>query len=147
VLLDGTRIKTLPSRLGVTELARLAANGARPAGPSPLPAGNGAVIEVDRTVNATGLVSLAGQQVGVGSPLARQRVTLRMEGPLMAVLGHDGTLLRTMACPIPADRRSGCAAPAAAGPSPRDQAGPSPCSGGSPPAAGSWSPARKSTPG
>jgi hypothetical protein len=105
VLADGTRIKTLPSRLGVTELARLAANGARPAGPSPLPAGDGAVIEVDRTVNATGLVSLADQQVGVGSPLAGQRVTLRMEGPLMAVLGHDGTLLRTLACPIPADRR------------------------------------------
>ena len=58
VLLDGARIKTLPSRLGVTELARLAANGARPAGPSPLPAGDGAVIEVDRTVNAAGLVSL-----------------------------------------------------------------------------------------
>ncbi len=64
------------------------------------------MIEVDRTVNATGLISLADQQVGVGSPLAGQRVTLRMEGPLMAVLGHDGTLLRTMACPIPADRRS-----------------------------------------
>ena len=106
VLLDGARIKTLPSRLGATELARLAASGARPAGPSPLPAGDGAVIEVDRTVNATGLVSLADQQVGVGSPLAGQRVTLRMEGPLMAVLGHDGTLLRTLACPIPAASRS-----------------------------------------
>jgi len=106
VLLDGTRIKTVPSRLGAAELARLATAGARPAGPSPLPAGNGAVIEVDRTVNATGLVSLAGQQVGVGSPLVGQRVTLRMEGPLMAVLDHDGTLLRTMACPIPVDRRS-----------------------------------------
>ncbi len=105
VLLDGTRIKTLPSRLGMTELARLAAGGARPAGPSPLPAGDGAVIEVDRTVNATGGVSVGDQQVGVGSPLAGQRVTLRMEGPLMAVLGHDGTLLRTLACPIPADRR------------------------------------------
>jgi transposase InsO family protein len=105
VLLDGARIKTLPSRLGATELSRLAASGARPAGPSPLPAGDGAVIEVDRTVNATGLVSLADQQVGVGSPLAGQRVTLRMEGPLMAVLSHDGSLLRTMACPIPADRR------------------------------------------
>ncbi|HET9082148.1 MAG TPA: integrase core domain-containing protein [Trebonia sp.] len=105
VLLDGTRIKTLPSRLGVTELARLAGNGARSAGPSPLPAGDGAVIEVDRTVNATGLVSLADRQAGVGLPLAGQRVTLRMEGPLMAVLGHDGTLLRTMACPIAADRR------------------------------------------
>jgi transposase InsO family protein len=105
VLLDGARIKTLPSRLGATELTRLAASGARPAGPSPLPTGAGAVIEVDRTVNAAGLVSLAYQQVGVGSPLAGQRVTLRMEGPLMAVLGHDGSLLRTLACPIPADRR------------------------------------------
>ena len=106
VLADGARIKTLPSRLGAAELARLAASGARPAGPSPLPAGDGAVIEVDRTVNAAGLVSLGYQQVGVGSPLAGQRVTLRMEGPLMAVLGHDGTLLRTLACPIPPDRRS-----------------------------------------
>ena len=105
VLLDGARIKTLPSRLGPAELARLAANGARPAGPSPLPTGSGAVIEVDRTVNATGLVSLADQQVGVGSPLAGQRVTLRMEGPLMAVLGSDGTLLRTMACPVRASQR------------------------------------------
>jgi Integrase core domain len=106
VLADGTRIKSLPSRLGVTNLARLAASGARPAGLSPLPTGDGAVIEVDRTVNAAGLVSLGHQQAGVGSPLAGQRVTLRMEGPLMAVLGQDGRLLRTLACPIPADRRS-----------------------------------------
>jgi hypothetical protein len=105
VLLDGTRIKTLPSRLGATELARLAANGARPAGPSPLPAGDRAVIEVDRTVNASGLVSLGDQQVGVGSPLAGQRVTLRMEGPLMAVLGHDGSLLRTTTCPAAVEQR------------------------------------------
>jgi hypothetical protein len=98
VLADGARIKTLPSRL-VTELARLAAHGARPAGPSPLPTGNAAVIEVDRTVNATGGVSLGDQQVGVGLPLTGQRVTLRMEGPLMAVIGHDGSLLRTLACP------------------------------------------------
>jgi len=95
----------LPSRLGMTELARLAADGARPAGPCPLPAGDGAVIEVDRTVNATGLAGLAGGQVSVGYQLAGQRVTLRMEGPLMAVIGHDGTLLRTMACPIPAPQR------------------------------------------
>jgi len=105
VLADGARIKTVPSRLGPTELARLAANGGRRAGPSPLPTGDGAVIEVDRTVNATGCISLGDQQAGVGLPLAGQRVTLRMEGPLMAVLGHDGNLLRTLACPIPADRR------------------------------------------
>ena len=105
VLLDGARIKTLPSRLGAADLARLAASGARPAGPSPLPAGEGAVIEVDRTVNATGLAGLAGDQVSVGIQLAGQRVTLRMEGPQMAVIGSGGTLLRTLACPVPAGRR------------------------------------------
>jgi hypothetical protein len=36
VLLDGTRLNTLPSRLGVIELACLAAGGAHPAGPPPL---------------------------------------------------------------------------------------------------------------
>jgi transposase InsO family protein len=101
VLLDGTRIKTVPSRLGLPELARLKANGARPAGASPLPAGDGAVIEVDRTVNASGLAGLAGRQVSVGFQLAGQRVTLRMEGPLVAVIGSDGSLLRTMTCPVP----------------------------------------------
>jgi transposase InsO family protein len=105
VLLDGARLKSLPSRLGIAELSRLAASGARPADPCPLPAGKAAVIEVDRTVNASGVVGLAGDQVSVGFQLAGQRVTLRMEGPLMAVIGSDGSLLRTMACPIPADRR------------------------------------------
>jgi hypothetical protein len=69
VLLGGTRLKTLPSRLGVVELARLATGGARPAGPCPLPSGNGAAVEVERMVNAAGLVSLAGAQVNVGSEL------------------------------------------------------------------------------
>jgi transposase InsO family protein len=105
VLADGARLKTLPSRLGIAELARLAAGGARPADPCPLPAGKAAVIEVDRTVNASGVIGLASDQVSVGVQLAGQRVTARMEGPLMAVIGSDGNLLRTMACPIPADRR------------------------------------------
>ncbi len=105
VLLDGTRLKTLPSRLGITELARLAADGARPAGPSPLPAGNGAAIEVERMVNGVGLAGLGGTQLNVGYELAGQRVTLRMDGTQMAVISHDGHLLRTMPCPVPpADR-------------------------------------------
>jgi hypothetical protein len=105
VLLDGTRLKTLPSRLGITGLARLAADGARPAGPSPLPAGNGMAIEVERMVNGVGLVGLAGAQLNVGYELAGQRVTLRMDGTQMAVISHDGTLLRTLPCPVsPADR-------------------------------------------
>jgi hypothetical protein len=125
VLLDGNRLKTLPSRLGVTELARLAADGARPAGPSPLPAGNGTAIEVERTVNAVGLAGLAGAQVNVGFELAGQRVTLRMDGTQMTVISHDGVLLRTLPCPVPqrerhrlrgARRAASISPPAPAGP-------------------------------
>jgi len=105
VLLDGARIKTLPSRLGVAELARLASAGARPAGPSPLLAGTGTAIEIERTVNATGLVGLAGAQVSVGYQLAGQRVTLRMDGTQMAVITSDGELARTMPCPVPPSDR------------------------------------------
>ena len=105
VLLDGIRLKTLPSRLGVTELARLAADGTRPAGPSPLPAGVGSAIEVERMVNAAGLASVAGTQVSVGFELAGQRVTLRMDGTQMTVISHDGRLLRTMPCPVPSRDR------------------------------------------
>jgi transposase InsO family protein len=106
VLLDGARLKTLPSRLGITELARLAANGARPAGPSPLPpVGGGTAVEVERTVNAAGLVALAGTQVSVGLHLAGQRVSLRMDGTQMTVISLDGELQRTMPCPVrPAER-------------------------------------------
>ena len=105
VMLDGTRLKTLPSRLGVTELARLAADGARPAGPSPLPSGTGLAIEVERTVNGVGLVGLAGTQLKVGYEFAGQRVTLRMDGTQMTVISHDGELLRTVPCPVPAAAR------------------------------------------
>jgi hypothetical protein len=104
VLLDGARVKTLPSRLGITELARLAADGARPAGPSPL-LGTGTVVEVERTVNACGLAGLAGSQFNVGYQLAGQRVTLRMDGTQMTVITGDGELARTMPCPVPAGDR------------------------------------------
>jgi hypothetical protein len=105
VLVDGTRPKTLPSRLGVIELARLAADGARPAGPPPLHAATGTAVEVDRLVNGSGLIGLAGRQLNVGYELAGQRVTLRMDGTQMAVISHDGELLRSLPCPVPpADR-------------------------------------------
>ncbi|HEY2261432.1 MAG TPA: integrase core domain-containing protein, partial [Streptosporangiaceae bacterium] len=105
VLPGGTRIKTLPSRLGITELARLAAGGARPAGPSPLPAGTGTAVEAERTVSAAGLISLAGAQLNVGCQLAGQRVIVRMDGTQMMVITGDGELVRTMPCPVPADGR------------------------------------------
>jgi transposase InsO family protein len=105
VLAGGARIKTLPSRLGVAELARLAADGARPAGPSPLLAGTGTAVEVERTVNACGLAGLAGAQLNVGYQLAGQRVILRMDGTQMMVITSDGELARTMPCPVPAGDR------------------------------------------
>jgi len=105
VVLDGIRLKTLPSRLGIIELARLAADGARPAGAPPLQAGTGTAVEVQRTVNGAGLVGLAGSQLNVGYQLAGQRVTLRMDGTQMAVIEHGGALLRTLACPVPPAER------------------------------------------
>ena len=144
VLLDGARLKTLPSRLGVIELARLAADGARPAGTPPLPAGTGTAIEVDRMVNACGLVGLAGRQLNVGYQLAGQRVSLRMDGTQMTVISHEGEVLRTMPCPVPPAGRRGSAEPAARAPC-HSRPGQLPSSGASPSAAPSWSPPREST--
>jgi transposase InsO family protein len=124
VLLDGARIKTLPSRLGVAELARLSAAGARPAGPSPLPAGTGTAVEIERTVNARGLAGLAGAQVNVGYQRAGQRVTLRMDGTQMMVITSDGELARTMPCPVPAGDRYRLRGARRAAPAPLPPAGP-----------------------
>lgn len=63
LLIAGSRIKSVRSHLSVADLAQLAARGGRAAGPSPLPAGDGAAFEVDRTVNNHGLVGLGGRQV------------------------------------------------------------------------------------
>jgi len=43
-----------------------------------------------------------------GLPLAGQRVTLRLDGPVAHVLS-GGTPARTNACPVPHDARTGCA--------------------------------------
>jgi hypothetical protein len=110
VSLDGKRIKTVPSRLSTADLVRLRASGARVAGPAPAGRAPGRLamrvpIEVARTVNASGVVGLAGQQITVGVPLAGRRVTLRLDGPLMQVVA-DGMLVRTLPCPIPPQRRA-----------------------------------------
>jgi len=105
VLLDGYRVKTLPSRLDARDLARLAAAGAQPAGPPPLPPASGDVMEVERTVNASGNVSLGDHLISAGLPLAGQRVTLRLDGPVAHVLS-GGILARTIACPVPQEARS-----------------------------------------
>jgi hypothetical protein len=109
--LDGVHVKTLPSRQTTVSLTRLRAAGARPAGPPPSRAiaashsagDNEAVpvaVEVDRVVNASGLVSLAGRYVSVGQMRAGHRVTLRLDGELAHVI-DDGVLVRTLPAPVP----------------------------------------------
>ena len=105
VLPDGYRVKTLPSRLDARDLAPLAAGGATPARPPPLPPASGDVIEVERTVNASGAVSLGDHMISVGLPPAGQRITLRLDGPVAHIL-WGGTLVRTLSCPLPQETRS-----------------------------------------
>jgi hypothetical protein len=104
LLADGHRIKILPSRLDVRDLARLRASGAVPAGAPPLPPPSGGIIEIERTVNASGNISVGNYVISAGSPLAGQRVTVRLDGPVAHILA-DGTIVRTIACPVPQPAR------------------------------------------
>jgi hypothetical protein len=103
--LDGHRIKTRPSRLDRTDMARLLASGATPMAGPPRPPASRAVIEVERTVSASGNVSLGNHIIGAGLPLAGQRITLRLDGPIAGILS-SGTLIRTVACPVHEQARS-----------------------------------------
>ena len=100
VLADGHRVKTVPSRLDAKDLARLRASGAVPAGAPPLPPPSGAIVEVERTVSASGNISVANHVISAGSPLAGQRVTVRLDGPVAHILA-GGTAVRTVAYPVP----------------------------------------------
>jgi hypothetical protein len=89
--LNGQHLKTLPSRLTSIDLARLRAQGARPAGPPPArpswaQLAGGVPVEIQRTVNATGTVSIAGKYHSVGQHFAGRRVTLRLETTLAHVV-------------------------------------------------------------
>lgn len=111
--LDGVLLKTLPSRCTAADLTRLRHRpGARPAGPPPRSAAVQATtltdsdaVEVDRLVNAAGLVGLDNRQLVVGSQLAGRRVTLRLEATVLHVLA-DGFLVRTLPSPVTPARRA-----------------------------------------
>jgi transposase InsO family protein len=106
LLVNGVRLKTVPSRLTVAHLQWLLDDGGRPAGPAPIPTGDpqpGMAIEVDRLVNAVGAVSLAGRQHPVGYHFAGRRVTVRIDRGLLQLV-DNGTLLRNLPNPLtPAD--------------------------------------------
>ncbi|MCA1835807.1 MAG: IS481 family transposase, partial [Actinobacteria bacterium] len=108
--LDGQHLKTLPSRLTSIDLVRLRTQGARPAGPPPArPSWTqltaGIPVEIQRTVNATGTVSIAGKHHSVGQHFAGRRITLRLETNLVHVV-VDGVLTRTIPLTLSATQRA-----------------------------------------
>jgi hypothetical protein len=52
-------------------------------------------IELERTVTASGNISLGDHLIGAGLPLAGQRVTLRLGGPVAHIVA-DGIRVRTV---------------------------------------------------
>jgi hypothetical protein len=118
--IDGTHLKTLPSRMTTSHLARLRATGARPAGPPPArPAAHllSGPVEIHRTVNASGNVSVAGHHVNVGAQHAGRRITLRLDSDLAHVI-VDGALTRTTPLALTPAQRARLQGAQIAGPPP-----------------------------
>jgi transposase InsO family protein len=101
--IDGQRVKTIRSRLDVSDLRKLiATGGAVNAGPPPLPFGeDGAAVEVERVVAAAGTVGLANHTVLAAMILAGRRVGIRIEANLLMFFDPDTRqLLRTRPNPL-----------------------------------------------
>ena len=63
------------------------------------------------------------QLIQVGSPLAGQRATIRLDGSVMHVITQNGILWRTLPCPIPPAQRHRLQGVRLAGPDPLPQPG------------------------
>jgi hypothetical protein len=126
VLIRGIRIKTVRSHLSVADLARLIAQGAVPAGPSPLPpVEDGDAVEVERCVSRLGLVSLTGRQLLAAKILGGHRVGIRIEpATLMFYDLATRELLRTRKNPLTPQQVKGLRGARPAGPPPRPSAEP-----------------------
>ncbi len=102
LLIAGARIKSVRSHLSVADLAGLLRTGGRPAGPPPIPAPQaGDVVEVDRTVNRYGSVSLGQHQVVAADILGGRRVSIRIDATTLTFFDPDTRqLLRTRPNPL-----------------------------------------------
>jgi transposase InsO family protein len=102
VLIGGARIKTVRSHLSTTDLAKLVAAGAVPAGPAPLPGiEDGAALEVERAVSSAGLISLANKQILVAERLGGMLVGVRIEQQTLLFFDPSTReLLRTRPNPL-----------------------------------------------
>jgi transposase InsO family protein len=122
-----TRVKSLRSHLSPADLSALAAAGATPAGPPPLPDPDsaGGAIEVDRTVSNSGIVSLAHHQVLAAEILRGRRVAIRVEPATLMFFDPDsGELLRTRPNPLTTDEIYALQGARPAGPPPRPRTEP-----------------------
>jgi transposase InsO family protein len=122
----GARVKSLRSHLSTRDLTRLAQDGAVAAGPPPLPpADDGAAIEVDRAVNNSGLVGLAGRQVLAAEILGGRPVIVRVEpGTLMFLDPQTRELLRVRPNPLTPGQALRLQGARPAGPPPRPRTEP-----------------------
>jgi transposase InsO family protein len=126
LLIARTRIKTVRSHLSAADLTALAAQGARPAGPAPLPlAEPGTAIEVDRTVSRSGAVILASGSIPVGEVFGGRRVSVRIEqNTLMFFDPVTRELLRTRPSPLTWDQARRLRGARPAGPPPQPPTAP-----------------------
>lgn len=128
LLIAGTGIKSVRSHLSVTDLAVLARDGGRPAGPSPLPldaADRPGVVEVDRTVNRCGSVSLSQHIVLAAEILGGRRVGVRIDAQTLAFFDLDTRELpRTRPNPLTAEEIIRLRGVRPAGPPPEPPSGP-----------------------
>jgi transposase InsO family protein len=124
LLIGGARVKSLRSHWSAADLAQLLREGATPAGPPPLPPPerDTIAIEVDRTVNNVGTVSLAGHQVTAGEALRGRRITIRIERATLVVIDPTTReLLRTRPNPLTSAELRTLQGARPAGPPPRPQ--------------------------
>jgi transposase InsO family protein len=121
LMLAGARIKTLRSHLSTADLTALAATGARPAGPEPLPSAEpGAAIEVDRIVSKDGQVHLASRYILAAEILGGRRVAIRVEPATLMFFDPDTReLLRTRPNPLTWEQACRLRGARPAGPPPR----------------------------
>jgi hypothetical protein len=121
LLIAGARAKTVRSHLSVNDLAALAANGGRPAGPPPLPpAEPGAAVEVDRVVNKTGIIALAGRQILAADILGGRPVSIRIDAQTLTFFDPASRqLLRARPNPLSWDQVRRLRGARPAGPPPR----------------------------
>lgn len=121
LFIGGTRVKTVRSHLSTSDLARLVADGAVNAGPSPLPPPDeGAAVEVELVVSKAGLVSLGGQVVLGAEILGGRQVGIRIEPNTLMFFDLDSReLLRVRPNPLTPEQVRRLRGNRPAGPPPR----------------------------